>query len=344
MTKIDLKNKSAALQDDLSFLDQSTFTQIKSLHQIHVIFHLGYLFYPLLMGFGFSLCYRAIFGPSYGLKWNLAVYLVGLVTATLGMNSCFLLIHEATHRVLFRWKWLNDGAGVFLALLGGISFTAYQALHLAHHDGLGGPNDPDEYANYTTNKRLLWRMHWGRLLFGTLLYVVVFPWVSMKVSTRREKFFIVIEYCFLIVCMGILYDQGGLGEAFLVWLPCMVMTNFLINIRGFTQHGFSNPMDPFLASRSVLAPRLIRFFLINENFHLEHHLFPGVPGYSLAKLHRLLSTELPYRLVIPSYAQFIFQFIRQSRTYDESIIGTILTAESPSLYQNQAGPYPNAAK
>ena len=49
-------------------------------------------------------------------------------------------------------------------------------------------------------------------------------------------------------------------------------------------------------SRTVLAP-VWEIWLIAPwglNYHLEHHLFPGVPCFRLGELHRLLMTREPY--------------------------------------------------
>ena len=43
--------------------------------------------------------------------------------------------------------------------------------------------------------------------------------------------------------------------------------------------------DPVLGTRSILTNRVTAFFMCNENYHLEHHLYPGVPWYNLPRLH-----------------------------------------------------------
>lgn len=47
--------------------------------------------------------------------------------------------------------------------------------------------------------------------------------------------------------------------------------------------------------------------MCNENYHLEHHLYPRVPWYNLPELHRTLRADLvaqgaPF---IPSYFSFV---------------------------------------
>jgi fatty acid desaturase len=69
--------------------------------------------------------------------------------------------------------------------------------------------------------------------------------------------------------------------------------------------------DPIRGTRSILTNRLTAFFMCNENYHLEHHLYPGVPWYNLPALHRELRAELVARGApfIPSYAAFVRDFV-----------------------------------
>ena len=41
----------------------------------------------------------------------------------------------------------------------------------------------------------------------------------------------------------------------------------------------------------MTSNRLVSSLMCNLNYHLEHHLFPGVPWYNLPRLHALLADE-----------------------------------------------------
>ena len=73
----------------------------------------------------------------------------------------------------------------------------------------------------------------------------------------------------------------------MVWFVPLLLMGALTAIRGFTQHGITDASDPYLASRTMLPSPMVAFFLLNENYHLEHHLFPEVPSYHLPALHRV---------------------------------------------------------
>ena len=55
--------------------------------------------------------------------------------------------------------------------------------------------------------------------------------------------------------------------------------------------------DDLSASRTVKPALLERFFIAPHQvgYHLEHHLYPGVPFYHLPKLHQLLMKQKKYQ-------------------------------------------------
>ncbi len=66
-------------------------------------------------------------------------------------------------------------------------------------------------------------------------------------------------------------------------------------IRSVSEHFGDLAYDHELTgSRTVKTNAVERFFIAPHNvgYHLEHHLYPGIPYYNLPKLHQLLM-EVP---------------------------------------------------
>jgi fatty acid desaturase len=101
----------------------------------------------------------------------------------------------------------------------------------------------------------------------------------------------------------------------------------LTAIRGFTQHGITDAHDPYLASRTMLPGPIVAFFLLNENFHLEHHLFPEVPSYHLPALHKVIWPKLPRAVSGTSYLGFLAAFLKAAPRMDETPIGRVTPGE-----------------
>src|SRR4051794_3267054 len=90
----DLPERYRRLREELS---RGIAPEIKGLHSLRTGPHLLYAFFPLLMVSGFALI-------GYSLnraQAPLPLYPLGLILTAVGMNSCFLVIHEAVHGILF---------------------------------------------------------------------------------------------------------------------------------------------------------------------------------------------------------------------------------------------------
>ena len=65
----------------------------------------------------------------------------------MGRGHCLLNIlgHEAAHRLLFTWRWLNDGVGKWLLGVPDVPGRSPPtgAAHFAHHKDEMGPEEPD---------------------------------------------------------------------------------------------------------------------------------------------------------------------------------------------------------
>lgn len=275
----------------------------------------------------------ALVWAGLGLAPGLAHYglrVAGTLAAAVAMNAFVLLLHEGMHGTLFAGRALNRWVAVALGLPTLISFTAYKVMHTRHHDYLGDPRDPDDYHNYSANPRVVWALHYLRLLSGAFLYIVLIPFLAYRHGSPEQRRHIVQEYAVLAAVGAAAAWLAPGGLLLHLWFIPVVIVGLLVNVRGFTQHGITDAHDAFTASRSMLVHPLVAFCLLNENLHLEHHLFPEVPSYHLPQLHALLWEQLPRAVVGGSYLEFLGQFVRATLSLDEQPIGLVVPGQDPA--------------
>ena len=158
-------------------------------------------------------------------------------------------------------------------------------------------------------------MHWGRLIIGYPVYIVAIPILGYRQGTSSARRWIVFEVCLLALLIAgaiLLLPWLWLLHG---WLIPMLVINTLVNIRGMSQHTFlEHQSDTVLGTRSILTNRVTAFFMCNENYHLEHHLYPTIPWYNLPRLHNALRDDLVARGApfIRSYFAFVREFVVKS--------------------------------
>lgn len=237
--------------------------------------------------------------------------LAGVLVTAFALNALFLIIHEAVHETLPGPKRLGHVLGSSIGLIGFASHASYRILHLRHHRYLGDRRDPDDYRNWTASRRRVMVMHHLRLAVATLAYLVAVPALAWRLASENERRWILAEFSAMIV----VHTAGAWYLGSLWWqltLVPLLLANLLINARGLVQHTACVAEDPLRASRSVRAGPWVRALLLNENYHLEHHLFPAVPASRLHDLHRAIAPGLIASPSTASYHAFVLRFIAAS--------------------------------
>jgi fatty acid desaturase len=105
------------------------------------------------------------------------------------------------------------------------------------------------------------------------------------------------------------------------WLPILLFTlprfygAALLFIFALTQHAglAENANDHRLLARTVIINPFFSFLYMHMQYHVEHHIFPGVPFFALGKLHKAVRDQMPapYRGLWSAWKEMIPTLIRQ---------------------------------
>ncbi len=270
------------------------------------------------------------FSQKIAAPWQWILLFPLYITAAASLHGISLFTHEAVHGTLCGNRLLNDVFGALCAFPVLQTCRAYRVLHLKHHSHLGDAGDPDHYDNYTRWTWMVFAMNWMRLLIGYPIYITAIPFLGFRQGTARDRVWIVAELIALAALVALIWNSG-IPVAWMIhgWLIPMMFINVMVNIRGMSQHTLlENSSSPILGTRTILTVPIVRFFMCNENYHLEHHLYPGIPWHHLPQTHSILRASLqvagaPY---IRSYAAFVREFLIHS--IERSPLGKTAERES----------------
>jgi fatty acid desaturase len=238
--------------------------------------------------------------------------LAGYLLIGLAIHGLANMLHESIHGNMFRNRRLDYWAGLLTGLPALLGVTAYRVNHLPHHWYNRTERDPSEIMNLSKNKGVLSVLFYVWLVAGMFLMIVTTPITAQKYAKPREKRLIAAEYLTLAAVVAGLVLAGlrfsFLRALFEVWGIPLIVAAMIGNVRGWAEHMLTLPGHPLTQSRTVSSNRLVSLLFVNANYHLEHHLFPGMPWYNLPKLHQLLQDE--YKLAgtfkYKSYLRFLW--------------------------------------
>jgi fatty acid desaturase len=244
------------------------------------------------------------------------VFALGVVVLGGRHLALAILHHEAAHRSLFETQWLNELVGDWVCARPiWNDLKKYRAHHFAHHRRTNQPDDPDlsliepfpttrasvarklarDLFGLTGLKYLV-----GRILMDTELVkwtvandAVWLPrrgrrWWSYPVTFfRNATGALVVNALLLGACWA-----SGHTWLYAVWVLSYV-TPFplFLRIRSLAEHACTEmTTDMFLNTRTTRAGLIARATVapVRVNYHVEHHVLPGVPYFRLPLMHRML--------------------------------------------------------
>ncbi len=262
--------------------------------------------HALAMAFDWAVIFLAIhlciqyFHP---VTYAFAVLVIGA-----GMHGLAILMHDATHyRFMKNRKWNDLVTNLLIMYPLFTSIEQYRQNHMRHHRHLNTEHDPDWVSKFG-KKEFLFPKTKREFLVTLLSYFILYQglrdavWFLKRFQSPQNKVGTTgnnwIRRIFVLALLTILTIKGWWMYYLLFWVIPYLSTFFMFQyIRSVAEHYGELSYDHVLTStRSVRTNVLERFFIAPHQvgYHLEHHLYPGVPFYNLPKLHRLLMSHSEY--------------------------------------------------
>jgi beta-carotene hydroxylase len=221
------------------------------------------------------------------------LYLAGYVAAAqtghwlLAIGAMFLLfcadislMHDVVHGTLGLRRRGTDRTLFVAGALVLVSGHAYRRTHQQHHKVFPGPDDPEGEAARMTPLRCL--------LDGPLHVARIWLWAFRRAPRRG----------WLLAEAAVPFAALAAGIAVWPWAPGLLVYVVLAIAAGWLyplltvhlpHHDYG---EDRLTHARTLRGRLLPTLLLEQTYHLEHHLYPRVPSYKLPELARRLDPYL----------------------------------------------------
>jgi len=213
-----------------------------------------------------------------------------LVVSSITAFVCFTPAHDASHKSLTRTAWPNEVIGRLCTIALTAPFPAFRYLHLQHHRHTNDhDHDPDMWSG-----RGPWFILPLRWMTQDLhYYAFYFKRIRERPIAESAE---TIGMLALQVAVAVTLTAMGYGfEVLIAWLIparfAIMFLAFAFDYLPHVPHQVRGKDDRFKATIVRPTPWLTPV-LLYQNFHLIHHLYPGVPFYRYGAVWRERKAKL----------------------------------------------------
>jgi fatty acid desaturase len=236
------------------------------------------------------------------------------VPALLLHGSCYAFLgwagasHELLHRTVFKSRRYNDFFLALYAFLSWNNHVYFRASHLRHHQktvysALDGEVRLPQTLRY---RDWFWSLTLDvpglrralRIVLDNSLGIIRGQWGAQLFPDAPAQR-AVVRCARTILCghlaLAALFVWSGCWPLLLLVTLAPFTGNWLSKVLAQGQHfGMQGDVPDFrLNSRTILLHPLIAFLYWQMNYHVEHHMYPGVPFFQLDALRQRLRGDLP---------------------------------------------------
>ena len=242
---------------------------------------------------------------SLGMQYWWLALLIAYFVGAFANHTLYVVIHEATHNLIFKNRLLNRWAGVIADLPnvvpGAMGFHTY---HLRHHAHLNEyENDTDLATHWEA--RLVGNSWWRKALWLALFPVFqTFRTFRMRnVNTWTNWMIINIVVVFAVDAV-LWYFFGSAALFYLFFSMMFALGLHPLGARWIQEH---YTLDPDQETYSYYGP--LNVVALNMGYHNEHHDFPGIPWNRLPEIKRLAPEYYDHLKYHPSWSKLLLEFI-----------------------------------
>ena len=255
-----------------------------------------------LVGFWLLLhCWGIIVGSValFALYPNPLTFLICLVLVGSRQLGLAVLMHEGSHGMLFKTRWLNENLAQWIAAWPMIlNMNTYRKRHMAHHRFTRTEDDPENYlytpfpVSRSSMARKILRDLTGVVFLRTQVGIFHYIWGTPEDRWTRLRAFYIGPIVFYGAAISGFWLAGRIDLFLLCWLlPMMTTQQLFLRVRNIAEHATMADLEhPLKNSRTTLVRwwERLTFAPYYVNYHIEHHMLPYVPCWRLPQVHKIM--------------------------------------------------------
>ena len=206
---------------------------------------------------------------------------LGAIGNTIFFYALYTVVHEAVHsNISSRTKslrWIDTVAGIIACVPLWLHFHQHKRQHMQHHAHTNEASDPDIYAKGSFPGWVFWRAPMALLSYFNP--VRQYRECQRFNCTGKEYIYTALSFsAYSAIVIGLILAGYAAELLFLWFVPWLVGQIAMLTFFTWTPHHDHSETGRYRNTRISLFPGA-NFLLQGQNYHLIHHMMPGIPYY-----------------------------------------------------------------
>lgn len=238
-----------------------------------------------------------------------AVFAAAFAVGAFANHALFVLIHEASHNLIFKARWANKLAGIMCNFpMGFPSSESFQRYHLKHHIYQGVYELDADLASVWETKLV------RSSAIGKALWLLMYPVVQASRPFRLKEIrlfdgWIAINWiCQIVFNVLVLWYLGPKAMVYMLASLFFSVGLHILGARWIQEHYLVAPPQE---TYSYYGP--LNLLALNVGYHNEHHDFPSVPWNKLPEIKRIAPEAYDSLVSHRSWTALLFRFLFDPR-------------------------------
>lgn len=271
------------------------------LYRPSILGMLGFISYAFLLFVVPGVAGYLVMSNVHSTGLMVALLLPCIIAGGLGAHLLGWMGHDGTHLSLHPNKYVSVTLGLFFsAMLVTYMEMGFAFEHWNHHRYCNKSKDPD----IKVLSRL--KTWWQRILFTRIVYNLNYAKILFRVILKKPLGFhyklpfkepALRAFCWLNLVFSLFWLGVYIALTLYDWriFPFCVLAPTLVGLvlsgsQSYIDHA-GTESDALWANSRTRISTIATVLWFGGNYHLEHHLYPGVPAYRLPKVHRILREQ-----------------------------------------------------
>ena len=215
----------------------------------------------------------------------------------------YVTSHEAMHSNIgqpgSKTRWLNEAVGAISTIPIVFPFSMARLMHLEHHYHCNHPDKDPDYTDEAPNMWAAWYKTWYNRQPGVdgsiHHYKRILAEMGTPIARRALVETMVLQLVFMATLFTMAWNGYAIEAALIWWLPRHIGLSY---IRFFLSWAPHHPREGRMGryeNTYVFKSRVGHVLSMGMQYHIVHHLYPGIPNHRTKEAYYALKPILKAR-------------------------------------------------